>query len=247
MDEDENDSDIKVDRNILLKAGDSSGGDLIFGGNKPQQKEVKKEVNLLDGLDNIFHSGGGTQSTTQPQGMDIFNLMGGQDMQGGVIDIMGSSQQKQGSDLFGNSDMFTNEGKNQETSPQVDFDLFGGQSESTKAPSGRCIFSNSDLEIHDILSKGTDGLLNAVYLVSNKTSSQITNIKLTFLAVKYIKVSVLGTTGSSLEPQSLQGVKKEISILNNEPEKKIVLKLKLSYSISSGEKNETITLDNFEV
>lgn len=106
-------------------------------------------------------------------------------------------------------------------------------------------FNNEEVSVVYTTDKNQDNSINGHFYVSNNTSSLLTNIKLTFSVTKNVNLKVVSTSGNSIEPQRRLGITKvnqiliflfkEITLTNNEPEKKVVIKLKLVYNYNDQE------------
>ena len=80
--------------------------------------------------------------------------------------------------------------------------------------------------------------------VSNNSKEQITELKINFLVQKFVKLTVLATSGSTLEPSQSLGIKKDFTLTSSDPNKKIVLKLKVHYIFNNEEKKHEVILKN---
>jgi len=198
-------------------------------------------VSGMTAFDDIF------KNTNQPSisgGFDMFDLTGGSKTNNPTPNT--------GIDFSGG---ITNTNTTNTNPGGLDLNLLGFQTGSTTTttvpstqsnPNEKQIYSNSELKITCAVNKESESFMNVNYLVSNLSSSALSNVKLTFLATKTVTVKVLSTSGTSLEGSQQGGIKKDISITNNDLSKKVVLKLKLSYSTAMGsEVNDTVTLNEF--
>lgn len=107
------------------------------------------------------------------------------------------------------------------------------------------VFRNTDILISHKTLKEDNNTYTGTFFVSNNCSEHLTNVKLNFMVVKNVNLKVLGTSGYSLEPKQYLGIKKDYTMINTEPQKKIVMKIKFSYTIGSNEVADTITLEDF--
>ena len=107
-------------------------------------------------------------------------------------------------------------------------------------------FSNEDISLYyKILPTKENPLFyNGEVIASNNSLNPIENIKINFLVLKFITLKIVEVTGSHLNPNQSLGLKKTFTLLSNDPNKKIVIKIKLSYIIDGKEKTNMITLDN---
>ena len=100
---------------------------------------------------------------------------------------------------------------------------------------------NEDVSIYYSITKKEGNNIDGTVYVSNNTKEQITEFKIVFLVPKFVKLTVLDTSGNSLEPSQSLGIKKDFTLTSSEPGKKIALKLKLHYIIKEEEKKDIIT------
>ena len=107
-------------------------------------------------------------------------------------------------------------------------------------------FSNEDISLYyKILPTKENPLFyNGEVIASNNSLNPIDNIKINFLVLKFITLKIGEVSGSHLNPNQSLGLKKTFTLQSNDPNKKIVIKIKLSYIIDGKEKTNMITLDN---
>lgn len=215
--------------------------------------------NNLFSLNDIFGGSSNSSSVTnQIPGLDLFDLSGGKN----TLNKEGIKSNTNQIGLFDNN-LFGNQTPNTEGGSQpstiqgtndnnTNFNLFGNlnsssgvNSTSSSSKNEMPVFSNSDINIICIQNKLSESALDVNYLVSNLTTFTLTNVKLTFLATKTVTVKVIQTSATNLDPNQANGIKKDISITNNDLTKPVVLKLKITYNIQGKEVNENITLNKF--
>ena len=137
--------------------------------------------------------------------------------------------------VMGSSNNQTN--NNNDIIPQVN----PSQNENTMK---EC-FKNEDVSIYYSVTKKEGNNIDGSIFVSNNTKEQITELKIVFLVPKFVKLTVLDTSGNTLEPSQSLGIKKDFTLTSSEPGKKIALKLKLHYIIQEEEKKDImITIKN---
>ena len=107
-------------------------------------------------------------------------------------------------------------------------------------------FSNEDISLYyKILPTKENPLFyNGEVIASNNSLNPIDNIKINFLVLKFITLKIGEVSGSHLNPNQSLGLKKTFTLQSNDPNKKIIIKIKLSYIIDGKEKTNMITLDN---
>ena len=91
--------------------------------------------------------------------------------------------------------------------------------------------------------EGSEG--KCTFYVSNKSSSKLENVQVILAVKKNITMEILATYGDFLEAWEENGVKKEVSLVNNEPDKKLVIKLKISYVVAGEDRLTEFTLKDF--
>ena len=105
-------------------------------------------------------------------------------------------------------------------------------------------YKNEDISIYyNITKKEGSNIEGSVYATNNKNES-ITGVKIVFLVQKFVKLTVLATSGDTLEPNQSRGIKKDFSLTSSEPNKKVILKIKLHYSINNEEKAQEFNIKN---
>ena len=105
-------------------------------------------------------------------------------------------------------------------------------------------YKNEDISIYyNITKKEGSNIEGSVYATNNKNES-ITGVKIAFLVQKFVKLTVLATSGDTLEPNQSLGIKKDFSLTSSEPNKKVILKIKLHYSINNEEKAQEFNIKN---
>ena len=108
-------------------------------------------------------------------------------------------------------------------------------------------YKNEDISIYyNITKKEGSNIEGSVYATNNKNES-ITGVKIVFLVQKFVKLTVLATSGDTLEPNQSLGIKKDFSLTSSEPNKKVILKIKLHYSINNEEKAQEFNIKNIYI
>jgi hypothetical protein len=229
-----------------------SGLDDLFGvssSNSNNNNNNNTNTNLF-GLSNTTNNTGdkndtgNTNTNTGVGGIDFFNMTPSNNKT--------TTENNLG---FMNNNTNTNNNTSNSTGGGLDFGLFGGgntlQDSNTQnnnnviSYSDREIFKNSDIRIGCQVNKESQAQMTVIYQVSNLISNNFSNVKLTFLATKSVTVKVNLTSATSLESNIQNGIKKEISITNNDLSKDVVLKLKIGYNNNGTDVNESITLKDF--
>ena len=105
-------------------------------------------------------------------------------------------------------------------------------------------FKNDDVALYYNISKKEGNNIEGSIYVSNNVKETIKDVKINFLVKKSVKLKVIATSGDSLEPSQSLGIKKDFLITTDEPGKKVVLKIKLFYTLNNEEKLNEITIKN---
>lgn len=130
---------------------------------------------------------------------------------------------------------------------EIDFNLPIQQPQLTNKPietsiqeafNDKIIFITYSIQSQDQLN------FNGCVYASNDSDNIIDNIKINFMIQKFVTLKVLNTSGNTLEPKQSLGVKKDFTLTTNDKNKKIVLRLKLSYQMKGQEYNHVISIDD---
>jgi hypothetical protein len=199
----------------------------------------------LSGLDDIFN----TKSSSNQDGFDIFNMTGNTNQKSNTnntnsifdTDIFGNGTPVIQNNLYNNS--ITNNNDN-----NFNVDLFGGgfsSGNTTSMQNEKVVFTNNEMKITCKINKESPTVMNIIYFLSNTSPTSLTNIKMTFSAPKLVTVKVNSTSGYTLDPNQNNGITKELSI-NNDSNKQVVLKFKLSYNSNGQEIKEESVQSDFQ-
>ena len=96
------------------------------------------------------------------------------------------------------------------------------------------IYKNNEITIYLMLNSYNNIYTGAFYILNN-SSNNLSNVKLNFSVKKNVIFKVISTSGSDLSPNSSLGIKKEVTIQNNDISKSIVIKMVISYNINGKE------------
>ena len=218
-----------------------------IAGEKPKIEEPQPISNPSTGNIDLFGDifGGGSAPATNPNpstggnaGNDIFSLLGNMGSsnpnpssgnQGGLMDlnsILSGNQQPQ---------------PQQSTGGGLDFMGMGGQQpqqQSNMPPNLKEVFKNNDISIYSSLNQNNN-VYDGSFYVSNNTSSQINDVVVNFLVKKYISCQVHSTSGKDLAPNASLGIKKDVTMTNNDPNKGCIIKMSINYSKDGNTVNES--------
>ena len=118
------------------------------------------------------------------------------------------------------------------------------QNPATELNSMKECYKNEDISIYyNITKKEGSNMEGSVYATNNK-NIEINNVKIGFLVQKFVKLTVLATSADKLEPSQSLGIKKDFSLTSSEPNKKVILKIKLQYKINDEEKKHEFNIKN---
>ena len=106
-------------------------------------------------------------------------------------------------------------------------------------------FKNEDLSIYYIITPKDALNYDGVVYASNNSTNPIDNLKMNFMVLRFVNLKVLSTSGNHLEPNQSLGVKKDFTLTSNDKDKKIVMKIKLTYQARGVDCNQMITIDDF--
>ena len=199
---------------------------------QPSQPQPTNNAGGIDLFGDIF--GGSTPATTTntnntgANNNDIFSLLGNM---GGSNPPNAGGSSNQGSGLMDlNSILSGNNAQPQQSTGGADFMNMGGQPQQSNTPQNlKEVFRNNDISIYSSLSQNNNVYTGAFY-VSNNTSSQISDVVVNFLVKKYINCQIHSTSGKDLAPNASLGIKKDVTMTNNDPNKGCIIKMSINYS-----------------
>ena len=105
-------------------------------------------------------------------------------------------------------------------------------------------FKNEDISLYYNITKKDGNTIDGSVFASNNSNEEISEVKINFLVQKFVKLVVLNTSGNILEPSQSLGIKKDFTLTSSDPNKKIVVKIKLHYIINKEEKIKELTIKN---
>ena len=144
--------------------------------------------------------------------------------------------------VMGNNNQSNNNNQNNQSNNN---DIFSQiQNAPQESNSMKECFKNEDVSVYYSITKKEGNNIDGSIYVSNNSKEQINEIKLNFLVQKFVKLTVLATSGNSLEPSQSLGIKKDFTLNTSDPNKKIIIKIKLHYIINNEEKKNEITIKN---
>ena len=186
---------------------------------QPQPQEQKPQPQGMDLFGDIFGGGSTTTTNTNPQpassGNDIFNLLG--NMGGATSNATNPPAQGGLMDL--NSILSGNASNNP---PQQ-------QPQQSNAPSNMVeIYKNGDITIYSGLMKNNN-IYSGSFFVSNNTGSGLSQVELNLYVKKHISCQIHATSGKDLAPNASLGIRKDVTMTNNDPNKKVVFKMEIKY------------------
>ena len=214
--------------------------------NNDNNNKQSGNLDLLD-LNSIFSAGNNTNPANMNQNnqkdnnsspFDILNLQLNQNQNQNE----GNNNQQPNNDINDLLNMVIGNNNNTNNS-----DLNKNNNTKTKKTEINVMkecYKNEDISIYyNITKKEGSNIEGSVYATNNKNES-ITGVKIVFLVQKFVKLTVLATSGDTLEPNQSLGIKKDFSLTSSEPNKKVILKIKLHYSINNEEKAQEFNIKN---
>ena len=105
-------------------------------------------------------------------------------------------------------------------------------------------FKNEDITLFYSITKKEGTNIDGSVYASNNSNEQITEVKINFLVQKFVKLTVLATSGNTLEPSQSLGIKKDFTLTSSDSKKKIIIKIKLHYTINNETKAHELTIKN---
>ena len=213
-------------------------------------------LDLLD-LNNIFSAASGEapntnnnsnqQNNNNNNPFDIFNLQLNQPNNNNNNNTNNnqSSNNNNINDLL-NMVMGTNDNNQNNNNNQNNTNDFFSQFQTPpkESDSMKECFKNEDISLYYNITKKEGGNIDGAILASSNSKESISEVKINFLVQKFVKLTVLSTSGSNLEPLQSLGIKKEFTLTSNDPNKKIVIKIKLHYTINGKETSKEFTIKN---
>ena len=213
-------------------------------------------LDLLD-LNNIFSAASGEapntnnnsnqQNNNNNNPFDIFNLQLNQPNNNNNNNTNNnqSSNNNNINDLL-NMVMGTNDNNQNNNNNQNNTNDFFSQFQTPpkESDSMKECFKNEDISLYYNITKKEGGTIDGAILASSNSKESISEVKINFLVQKFVKLTVLSTSGSNLEPLQSFGIKKEFTLTSNDPNKKIVIKIKLHYTINGKETSKEFTIKN---
>ena len=203
-----------------------------MGSSQPPQQQPTNNAGGIDLFGDIFGgSAPATNTNTNNAGAnnnDIFSLLGNM---GGSNPNPNTGNFAQGGGLMDlNSILSGNNSQPQQNSGGADFMNMGGQPQQSNAPQNlKEVFRNNDISIYSSLTQNNN-IYNGAFYISNNTSSQISDVVVNFLVKKYINCQIHSTSGKDLAPNASLGIKKEVTMTNNDPNKGCIIKMSINYS-----------------
>ncbi len=229
----------------------NNGFDLLDGitnSNVQQSQQPNQPVNLMDDIGKIFQTNNSSQPVQQPSTntnvLDLFDLTGGNNQQSSIPQSNPvPSQQAPTIDLLSQlGNMYQSQPMPQQplqsTQPVIEPMSFSPQTNQMKE-----VFKNADLCVYSSLTQNNTSYEGA-FFISNNTMSQLTNVKLNFLVKKNLTLKVISNSGNVLSPNSSLGIKKEVSIVNNDPSKPVVIKIKIEYNKDGQDVTDSTIINN---
>ena len=248
-----------INLNEEINNNDNNNNTLDFLGKKDNTNNTNNNnnqggnLNLLD-LDSIFSaaaSGTGGQNinnnndnkanNNEMNPFDLLNLQLNQPNNNN-----NNQEQNNNNNINDLLNMVIGTNNNQNNNTQANNnDIFSQmQPNPTEANAMKECFKNEDISLYYTITKKEGSNIDGAVFATNHSNSQITEVKINFLVQKFVKLTVLATSGNTLEPSQSLGIKKDFTLTSSDPNKKIIIKIKLHYLINNEEKKHEITIKN---
>ena len=189
----------------------------------------------MDLFGDIFGSSQPNNNMNQPPstgGNDIFNLLGNM----GNNNNQSGNNQTQGQGLMDFNSILS--GNNNNNPPQTQQQ----NQQNNLQQNLKEVFKNGDISIYSSLMKNNN-TYNGSFFISNNTNSQINDVTVNLLVKKYISCQVLATTGKDLAPNASLGIRKDVTMINNDPNKGVVIKMAINYVKDGNNVSESKVLE----
>ena len=201
------------------KKNEGEDGMMNIQNAQSQPQQQKPQAQGMDLFGDIFGGGAPTNTNTNTQpassGNDIFNLLG--NMGGGNAN---TSPPAQGGLMDFNSILSGNAPQNNQPAQQP---------QQSNAPQNMTeIYKNDTITIYSGLMKNNN-VYSGSFFISNNTNSQLNQVELNLFVKKHISCSVHATSGKDLGPNASLGIRKDVTMTNNDPNKKVVFKMEIKY------------------
>ena len=248
-----------INLNEEINNNDNNNNTLDFLGKKDNTNNTNNNnnqggnLNLLD-LDSIFSaaaSGTGGQNinnnndnkanNNEMNPFDLLNLQLNQPNNNN-----NNQEQNNNNNINDLLNMVIGTNNNQNNNTQANNnDIFSQmQPNPTEANAMKECFKNEDISLYYTITKKEGSNIDGAVFATNHSNSQITEVKINFLVQKFVKLTVLATSGNTLEPSQSLGIKKDFTLTSSDSNKKIIIKIKLHYLINNEEKKHEITIKN---
>ena len=145
-----------------------------------------------------------------------------------------------------NNNNNNNNNDNNNTQNNNTIDLLSGMNTAPQQDTNSMkeCFKNEDLSLYYNITKKEGSTIDGSVFASSHSNEEITDVKINFLVQKFVKLTVLDTSGFALQPGQSLGIKKDFTLTSSDPSKKIIIKIKLHYSINKEEKTKELTIKN---
>ena len=194
-------------------------------------------LDLLD-LNSIFSSASGNMDSSSNNNNNIQN----NNSKDNPFDILNMNlNQNQNNE---NKQSNTTDINNNNTNNNTNNNNINIPNQTTEINTMKECFKNEDISIYYNITKKEGNNIDGSVYATNNTKLKITGVKISFLVQKFVKLTVLATSGDSLEPEQSLGIKKDFTLTSSDTNKKIILKIKLHYLVNDKEQMHEFTIKN---
>ena len=239
-------NDLKENNNI----NNNNGLDFLGDNNNENNNSKSNQGGNLDLLDlnSIFSSASGNMDSSSNNNnnqnnnskdnpFDILNMNLNQNQNN-------ENKQSNTTDINDILNLVMGTNNNNNTNNNTNNNNINIPNQTTEINTMKECFKNEDISIYYNITKKEGNNVDGSVYATNNTKLKITGVKISFLVQKFVKLTVLSTSGDTLEPEQSLGIKKDFTLTSSDTNKKIILKIKLHYLVNDKEQMHEFTIKN---
>ena len=239
-------NDLKENNNI----NNNNGLDFLGDNNNENNNNKSNQGGNLDLLDlnSIFSSASGNMDSSSNNNnnqnnnskdnpFDILNMNLNQNQNN-------ENKQSNTTDINDILNLVMGTNNNNNTNNNTNNNNINIPNQTTEINTMKECFKNEDISIYYNITKKEGNNVDGSVYATNNTKLKITGVKISFLVQKFVKLTVLATSGDTLEPEQSLGIKKDFTLTSSDTNKKIILKIKLHYLVNDKEQMHEFTIKN---